>query len=294
MPTARLWWNRHEEVGNLNELPRRSRPNVLNAEQENEIIERIEENPFLTAAGFAREYGVSRPVIASLFRRHGLTCRTAARETRLKEEHRINRIAFCQVLLEQWDEDRLNSTVFCDEKNFCTDVSWRSKVYRPYNSRYDPHYVQEETKSGSITNNYWDAIGYEGPVTPIVQIDGRFESNQYMRIIRRHIIPLMNRFNDEGAPRIFMQDNSPVHTSARVMALFSRQNFHLMDWPPFSPDLNPIENVWSHMIYDWPTIHPRNQQNLDIVVQERWNALEGKHRKFFNKKTSHTKQLKSY
>lgn len=85
MPTARLWWNRHEEVGNLNELPRRSRTNVLNAEQENEIIERIEENPFLTAAGFAREYGVSRPVIASLFRRHGLTCRTAARETRLKE-----------------------------------------------------------------------------------------------------------------------------------------------------------------------------------------------------------------
>lgn len=206
----------------MNELPRRSRNRALTAEQENDIIERIIENPFLTAAGFSREFGVSRPVISSLFRRHGLSCQTAARETRLTENHRINRMAFCQTILEQWDEDKLDTAVFSDEKNFCTDVSWRSKVYRPYNSRYDPHYVQTQTRSGRITNNYWGAIGSEGPVTPIVQIEGRFNSHQYMRIIRRHVIPMMNRFDDEGAPRIFMQDNSPVHTSAVVMNQFKK------------------------------------------------------------------------
>lgn len=83
----------------------------------------------------------------------------------------------------------------------------------------------------------------------------------------------MNRFEDDGERRIFMQDNSPVHTSATVMALFSRQIFEVMPWPPKSPDLNPIENVWSKMEYGWPAIHPRTEDNLHEVVTQRWTAL---------------------
>lgn len=225
---------------------------------------------FYSARSFAREYNVADQTISSIINRNGIFCYTAARETKLTEDHRINRVAFCRLMLEMWDEDRLKTIIFSDEKNFSTDVSWRKKVYRPHNSRYDPHYVQEIQRSGRITNNYWGAIGYEGPMTEIVRISGHFNSYQYMRIIRTHVIPLMDRF---GQPRVFMQDNSPVHTAGRVMALFSRQNFDLLDWPPLSPDLNPIENVWSYMENDWPPIHPRNEQTLDAVVQERWNDL---------------------
>lgn len=81
---------------------------------------------------------------------------------------------------------------------------------------------------------------------------------------------MMDRFEE---PRVFMQDNSPVHTSGSVTALFARQNFELLNWPPLSPDLNPIENVWSYMENGWPAIHPRNEQTLDVVVKQRWNDL---------------------
>lgn len=253
----------------------------MSPEQKNNIIERITENPFLTAVGFAREFGVHVSVISSLLSRHGLHCQTAASELRLTPEHRINRIAFCQVLLEEWDDNKLNSIIFSDEKTFCTDVSWRSKVYRPINTRYEPEYVKLADQSGRITNNYWGAIGSEGPVTPIVRIVGRFNSKRYKRILRTNVIPMMNNFEQERTPRIFMQDNSPVHTSATVMALFSRKRFELMDWPPKSPDLNPIENVWSKMEYGWPQIHPRNEENLHAVVEERWNALGADAGKFF-------------
>lgn len=90
---------------------------------------------------------------------------------------------------------------------------------------------------------------------------------------------MMNRYEDDALPRIFMQDNSPVHTAASVMALFSRQQFQLMDWPPKSPDLNPIENVWARMVYRWPQIHPTNDENLHAAVVERWNALGDDQRK---------------
>lgn len=75
---------------------------------------------------------------------------------------------------------------------------------------------------------------------------------------------------DSDPPRIFMQDNCRIHTARNVMAWFSRQNFELMEWPAFSPDLNPIENVWSFMENGWPQIHPRNAITLDGVVKERW------------------------
>lgn len=261
------------------------RPKVLSAEQENDVVERITENPFLTAAGFAREFGVSDNVISNIFRDHGLKCHTAATTLRLTPEHRINRIAFCQKMLEEWDQNRLESIIFSDEKTFCTDVSWRSKVYRPYDTRYEPEYLKVSDQSGRITNNYWGAIGIGGLATPLVRIVGRFSSHRYINtILRPHVIPMMNDFEDEGRPRIFMQDNSPVHTSAEVMALFSRQRFTVMEWPPKSPDLNPIENVWSKMEYDWPQIHPRNEQNLHEVVQQRWHTLRDDQREFKNTK----------
>lgn len=266
--TAKRWWKRHTEENSIETKPRSGRPMILNEEITQNIVERMRENPFLAAISFAREYNVSAETISAILKRNGLKCYTAASQTTLTDQHRTKRLAFCRKMLEEWDDDKLGSIVFSDEKCFCTDVSWRCKVYRPFNTRHDPLYVKSTSRSGRITNNYWGAICNECPITDLVTIGGHFDSFKYLRILRSHVIPIMRNSN-----RVFMQDNSPIHKAGRVMAWFGRQNFELMEWPALSPDLNPIENVWSYMENEWPQIHPRNADTLNQVVQERWTEL---------------------
>lgn len=80
----------------------------------------------------------------------------------------------------------------------------------------------------------------------------------------------MHDFNNQ---RIFMQDSSPIHTSAIVMNYLSRQAFEILDWPPSSPDLNQIENLWSEMTYEWSTLEHRTQENTNAVVRRKWVNL---------------------
>ena len=40
-----------------------------------------------------------------------------------------------------------------------------------------------------------------------------------------------------------MQDNASIHTAKKVKDWFKDMAIPLVDWPPYSPDLNPIEQV---------------------------------------------------
>lgn len=163
--------------------PRSGHPNVLNIIQEREIIKKIEDDPFLTAIELSQQYNVSYMTIIRLLAERGIHCRTAASQTRLTDEHKINRIAFCETLLDTWRREKLNSIIFSDEKTFSTDVRWQKKCYRPTNERYNPKYVVEEKSSGRINAAYWGAISINGPATDIVRIHGKFNFVQYMHIL---------------------------------------------------------------------------------------------------------------
>ena len=55
---------------------------------------------------------------------------------------------------------------------------------------------------------------------------------------------------------IFMHDNAPIHTARSVTQWFTDMAIPITDWPPFSPDLNPIEHIQWHLKKKVIELHP--------------------------------------
>jgi transposase len=95
-----------------------------------------------------------------------------------------------------------------------------------------------------------------------------------------HIIPIVDGwFRLTAIPsHIFMQDNAPGHAAKATIAELMERKIPCLAWPPFSPDLNPIETVWLKM-KDWieeryseAAIRKMSYDRLREVVRNAWNA----------------------
>ena len=61
------------------------------------------------------------------------------------------------------------------------------------------------------------------------------------------IVPLIHGTVSMRPDLVVMQDNATSHSAARTKRGLSERKIVPLEWPPFSPDLNPIEHVWNMM-----------------------------------------------
>lgn len=66
--------------------------------------------------------------------------------------------------------------------------------------------------------------------------------------------------------RYIFQHNNPKHTVKKVGDFFKQKRIKVLNWPPQSPDLNPIEHLWVVMERRHLDEVPKNQQELKNLL----------------------------
>ncbi len=72
-----------------------------------------------------------------------------------------------------------------------------------------------------------------------------------------------------------MQDNAPGHAAEYTRDELVERAIRLSNWPPYSPDFNPIENLWCWM-KDYLQAHFPEKMSYDrlrAAVQEAWESI---------------------
>ena len=93
---------------------------------------------------------------------------------------------------------------------------------------------------------------YGNKLGPIAFIDGSINSHVYISVLQDKLVPFFQALQDDGATDIiFQQDNTKVHklklTGKWLLDSAMRNGFSIMEWPVYSPDMNPIEELWAHL-----------------------------------------------
>ena len=216
---------------------------------------------------------VSRFTVSRRLHKGGLFARRPERCVPLNVGHRRHRFEWCKEH-KNWTSHQWSHVLFTDESRFSTKSdSKRQLIWREVGTRLHPSNIVERDHYGGPGVLVWGGIMLNGQTELHVFAGGSVTGDRYCKeVIHPHVRLFRGAI---GADFVFMDDNARPHRTPAVQELLESEDITRMDWPAYSPDLNPIENVWDALgrrlaarLYP-----PENTQQLKQMLIEEWALL---------------------
>ena len=91
-------------------------------------------------------------------------------------------------------------------------------------------------------------------------------SKVYLRILQDKLKLHMRQRNCS----VFQHDGAPCHKAKIVSSWLKQNKISVLDWPGSSPDLNPIENIWTYVKKKVNLRRPSNLYEMKHAIMSVW------------------------
>jgi transposase len=273
-PFVHYWIRHYQLYGHVRDLPRRGRPRTLTDPLVHHIDKRMRNTRYQSirkTAAQIRAGGIriSDTSVWRAARRSGLRAYVRKRKPLLTSSFRKRRLSYAR----KYGEHDWRKHMFGDEKTFYlfslpnrkNDVVWASS-----GDKIEP----QATVKNAPKVNVYAAISIEGRST-IKFFNENMTAGIYCDILEDTLLPAAERIYGNRS-WTYVQDNDPKHT-AKLTKEFIRINLKktipVEDWPPNSPDLNPIENLWSTLGERVARKNPTDIASMKKIIRQQWKKV---------------------
>jgi len=279
IPKSTVAW--HSKKGNFKPITKKGRHKILSERDENFCVNQISTGKIPSTVKLSSElksrFGiqVSKNTIRRVLKKKGLKSAEKKKKPLLSKKNIKERLDFARAH-QYWTADDWERVIFSDE----TKVNRFNSDGRAWCWSRDPSALNDMTVSQTVKHGgghimLWGCMTSKG-VGYSCKIDNTLDQQLYKTILEEDLMDTIEYYHLDHSKIIFQHDNDPKHTAKSIKEWLKYQDFETMVWPAQSPDLNPIEHLWSHLkrrLNSYPT-PAKGINELWERVQEVWNEID--------------------